>query len=96
MRPVRSKSSKRAESIEAFEGAGRRELAERERAEREAIAAYAPEPLSEAELDALARIELPLHVSLRSFASVGDNGVRQRDVEVMGPRFAVELPRDAV
>ena len=44
---------KRAESIEAFEGAGRRELAERERAEREAIAVYAPEPLSEAELDAL-------------------------------------------
>ena len=39
---------KRAESIEAFEGAGRRELAERERAEREAIAVYAPEPLSEA------------------------------------------------
>jgi uncharacterized protein YqeY len=44
---------KRTESIEAFEGAGRHELAERERAEREAIAGYAPEQLSEAELDAL-------------------------------------------
>jgi uncharacterized protein YqeY len=44
---------KRAESIEAFEGAGRRELAEKERAEREAIASYAPEPMSDAELDAL-------------------------------------------
>jgi uncharacterized protein YqeY len=44
---------KRAESIEAFEGAGRRELAEKERAEREAIAAYAPEPISDAELDSL-------------------------------------------
>jgi hypothetical protein len=44
---------KRAESIEAFEGAGRDELAEKERAEREAIAAYAPEPLSDEELEAL-------------------------------------------
>jgi uncharacterized protein YqeY len=44
---------KRAEAIEAFEGAGRRELAERERAEREAIAGYAPEQLTAAELDAL-------------------------------------------
>ena len=44
---------KRAESIEAFEGAGRRELAEKERAEREAIASYAPEPMSDAELDTL-------------------------------------------
>ena len=44
---------KRAESIEAFEGAGRRELAEKERAEREAIASYAPEPMTDDELDAL-------------------------------------------
>jgi uncharacterized protein YqeY len=44
---------KRTESIEAFEGAGRRELADRERAEREAIAPYAPEGMDDAELDAL-------------------------------------------
>ena len=44
---------KRAESIEAFEGAGRRELADKERAEREAIAGYAPRLLSEQETDAL-------------------------------------------
>jgi uncharacterized protein YqeY len=44
---------KRAESIEAFEGAGRRELADKERAEREAIAGYAPEPMSDEQLDAL-------------------------------------------
>ena len=44
---------KRAESIEAFEGAGRRELAEKERAERAAIADYAPAPMSDDELDAL-------------------------------------------
>lgn len=44
---------KRAESIEAFEGAGRRELVEKERAERDAIASYAPEQLSDDEVDAL-------------------------------------------
>jgi hypothetical protein len=44
---------KRAESIEAFEGAGRHELAKKERAEREAIASYAPEPMTDDELDAL-------------------------------------------
>jgi uncharacterized protein YqeY len=44
---------KRAESIEAFEGAGRRELADKERAEREAIAGYVPRLLSEQETDAL-------------------------------------------
>lgn len=44
---------KRGESIEAFEGAGRQELADREREEREAIAPYAPERLGDAELDAL-------------------------------------------
>jgi hypothetical protein len=44
---------KRLESIEAFEGAGRRELAEKERAEQEAIAGYAPEQLSAEQVDAL-------------------------------------------
>jgi uncharacterized protein len=44
---------KRAESIEAFEAAGRRELVEKERAESDAIAGYAPEMLSEDQVDAL-------------------------------------------
>jgi uncharacterized protein len=44
---------KRSEAIEAFDGAGRRELADKERAERDAIASYAPESLSEDEVDAL-------------------------------------------
>ena len=44
---------KRTESIEAFDAAGRTELADKERAEREVLAAYAPEQLSEAEVDAL-------------------------------------------
>ena len=46
-------AKKRTESIEAFEAAGRTELAEKERAEREVVVAYAPEQLSEAEVDAI-------------------------------------------
>jgi uncharacterized protein YqeY len=44
---------KRSESIEAFDAAGRTELAEKERAEREVVAAYAPEQLTDAEVGAL-------------------------------------------
>ena len=44
---------RRTESIEAFDAAGRTELAERERAEREVLQAFAPEQLSEGEIDAL-------------------------------------------
>jgi len=44
---------RRAESIEAFESAGRTELAEKERAEREVLQPFAPEQLSDAEVDAL-------------------------------------------
>jgi len=44
---------RRNESIEAFEGAGRTELADHERAERDVLSAYAPEQLGEGEVDAL-------------------------------------------
>ena len=44
---------RRAESIEAFDAAGRTELADLERAEREVLVVFAPEQLPEAELDAL-------------------------------------------
>lgn len=44
---------KRSESIEAFDAAGREELAERERAEREVLRDYAPEQLDDAVIDAL-------------------------------------------
>ena len=43
----------RNESIEAFEKGGRADLVEKETAEREVLNAYAPVPLSEAEVDAL-------------------------------------------
>ncbi len=48
-----SQVKKRSESIEAFEQAGRTELAEKEKAEREVLAAFAPEQLSVADVDAL-------------------------------------------
>lgn len=44
---------KRSESIEAFEAAGRTELVERERAERDVLAPFAPPQVDEAAVDAL-------------------------------------------
>ncbi|MEA2557272.1 MAG: uncharacterized protein QOG88_810 [Actinomycetota bacterium] len=44
---------KRSESIEAFEGAGRTELAEKESAERAVISPFAPDTLPDERLDAL-------------------------------------------
>jgi len=44
---------RRGESIEAFESAGRTELADKERTEREVLQPFAPEQLSDAEVDAL-------------------------------------------
>ncbi|HEY7477645.1 MAG TPA: GatB/YqeY domain-containing protein [Actinomycetota bacterium] len=44
---------RRNQAIEAFEGAGRRELADKERAEREVLTAYAPSQLSDQEVAAL-------------------------------------------
>jgi len=54
VREVAGKEVKRrAESIEAFESAGRTELAEKERAEREVLQPFAPEQFSDADVDAL-------------------------------------------
>ena len=54
LRDVAAKEvKKRIESIEAFDGAGRTELADRERAEREAIEPYAPARMDDAQVDAL-------------------------------------------
>jgi uncharacterized protein len=44
---------KRTESIEAFESAGRTELVDKEKAEREVLAVYAPEQLSNEQVDAI-------------------------------------------
>jgi uncharacterized protein len=44
---------RRTESIEAFEKGGRADLVQKEATEREVLNAYAPVPLSDAEVDAL-------------------------------------------
>lgn len=49
---------KRNESIEAFAAAGRDELVAKERAEREVLAVYAPEQMSDAELDSIIAEEI--------------------------------------
>jgi uncharacterized protein YqeY len=46
-------AKKRTESIEAFDAAGRTELAARERAEREVLTPFAPAQLADAEVDVL-------------------------------------------
>jgi hypothetical protein len=48
-----SQVKKRGESIDVFEQAGRSELAAKERAERDVIAAFAPEQLPDEAVDAL-------------------------------------------
>ena len=54
VREVAGKEVKRrTESIEAFGSAGRTELAEKERAEREVLQPFAPDQLSDAAVDAL-------------------------------------------
>jgi uncharacterized protein YqeY len=44
---------RRSESIEAFAAGGRQDLVDKETAERDALASYAPERLTDAEVDAL-------------------------------------------
>ena len=54
VRDVAGKEVKKCtESIEAFDAAGRTELADKERAERDVLAAYAPAQLGEDAVDAL-------------------------------------------
>jgi uncharacterized protein YqeY len=65
---------KRHESIEAFEAAGRTELAEHERAELEVLRPYAPEQLDEATVDALVT---------EAIAATGATSVREMG-KVMG------------
>jgi uncharacterized protein len=52
---IRKEAKKRAESAEAFAGAGRDELASQERAEGEVLARYLPAQLSDDELTEIAR-----------------------------------------
>jgi uncharacterized protein YqeY len=74
---------KRTESIEAFESAGRTDLAEKERAEREILRDYAPEPLDDAGVDAL----IDDAIAATGAASIGDMG------KVMGAVMATAKGR---
>lgn len=73
-----SQVKKRSESIEAFEQAGRDELAAKEAAEREVIAAFAPEQLSDEAVDALVD---------EAIASTGATSMQQMG-QVMGAIMA--------
>ena len=53
MNVLARETKKRRESAEAFDGAGRTELAERERAEEAVLAEYLPQPITDEELSAL-------------------------------------------
>ncbi len=55
LRVIAKEAKKRAESAEAFAGAGRAELAARERAEGEVLARYLPKQLTDDELVAIAQ-----------------------------------------
>jgi uncharacterized protein YqeY len=55
LKVIAKEAKKRAESAEAFAGAGRAELAAQERAEGEVLARYLPTQLSDDELAAIAR-----------------------------------------
>lgn len=71
VREVAAKEVKRrAESIEAFDSAGRTELADKERAEREVLQPFAPEQLSDAAVDAL----IDRAISSTGSSSMGDMG----------------------
>jgi uncharacterized protein YqeY len=74
---------KRTESIEAFDGAGRTELADKERAERDVLAGYAPEQLSDDEVDALVD---------RAIAETGATSMKQMGA-VMGAVMGVAKGR---
>src|SRR5882724_6764846 len=54
LRVLTREAKKRAESAEAFDAAGRGELASKERAEAEVLARYLPKQLTDAEVEALA------------------------------------------
>lgn len=64
----------RSESIDAYEAAGRDDLASREREERETLQAYLPEPLSDQEVEALVD---------EAIASTGATGMKEMG-KVMG------------
>lgn len=67
---------RRSESIEAFAAGGRQDLVDKETAERDALASYAPERLTDAEVDAL----VERVIAETNAASMADIGAVMRAV----------------
>ena len=76
-----SEAKKRREAAEAFAGAGRDELAAKERAESEVLADYLPEPLTEAEVAALVS------------AAIEQTGVADQGMKGMGRVMGALKPK---
>lgn len=70
LKVLAKEAKKRRESAEAFVGAGRQELADREEAELAVLEAYLPAQLEDAELDEMARAAVA-EVGASSMAQMG-------------------------
>ena len=80
-RVIVSEAKKRREAAEAYAGAGRIELAEKERAEAEVLADYLPQPLTGAELVALVT------------AAIEDTGSADGGMKAMGKVMGALRPQ---
>jgi uncharacterized protein len=95
---IRKEAKKRAESAEAFAGAGRDELAEQERAEGEVLARYLPAQLSDDELTEIARAaveqtaaELGEQPGPRQMGQVMKNATAKAEGRADGRRLAAAV-----
>lgn len=92
---VRREGKKRREAAEAFDGAGRAEIADRERAEGAVLQAYLPSQLSDDDLTALVRAG----IAESGAAGVRDMGRAMKAVQARvagqaeGGRVAAEVKR---
>ncbi len=95
---IRKEAKKRAESAEAFAGAGREELAAQERAEGEVLAGYLPADLSDDELAGIARaaveqaaVELGERPGPRQMGQVMKHATAAADGRADGTRLAAAV-----
>ncbi len=95
---IRKEAKKRAESAEAFAGAGREELAAQERAEGEVLAGYLPADLSDDELAGIARaaveqaaVELGERPGPRQMGQVMKHATAAADGRADGKRLAAAV-----
>jgi uncharacterized protein YqeY len=79
---LRTEAKKRREAAEAFDGAGRAERAERERAEEQVIASYLPAQLSDEEVSAIVAEE----VAAAAAAGAAGMGAMGRVMGAVRPR----------